>query len=34
MAELSMKRHGHAKQLVVFFDAAGIDTGGGMEPAA
>ncbi|KAJ9516651.1 hypothetical protein QJQ45_015168, partial [Haematococcus lacustris] len=29
MAELSMKRHGHAKQLVVFFGAAGIGTGGG-----
>ncbi|KAJ9505630.1 hypothetical protein QJQ45_008486 [Haematococcus lacustris] len=29
MAEVSMKRHGHAKQLVVFFGAAGIDTGGG-----
>ncbi|KAJ9532653.1 hypothetical protein QJQ45_010718 [Haematococcus lacustris] len=29
MAELSMKRHGHAKQLVVFFGAATIGTGGG-----
>ncbi|KAJ9529259.1 hypothetical protein QJQ45_007924 [Haematococcus lacustris] len=29
MAELSMKRHNHAKQLVVFFGAATIDTGGG-----
>ncbi|GFH23807.1 hypothetical protein HaLaN_21488 [Haematococcus lacustris] len=29
MAELSMKRHGHAKQLVVFFGAATIGTAGG-----
>ncbi|KAJ9533342.1 hypothetical protein QJQ45_026432 [Haematococcus lacustris] len=29
MAELSMKRHNHAKQLVVFFGAASIGTGGG-----
>ncbi|KAJ9508561.1 hypothetical protein QJQ45_012098 [Haematococcus lacustris] len=29
MAEVSMKRHGHAKQLVVFFGAATIGTGGG-----
>ncbi|KAJ9527462.1 hypothetical protein QJQ45_025734 [Haematococcus lacustris] len=29
MAELSMKRHGQAKQLVVFFGAATIGTGGG-----
>ncbi|KAJ9515077.1 hypothetical protein QJQ45_012605 [Haematococcus lacustris] len=29
MAELSMERHGHAKQLVVFFGAATIGTGGG-----
>ncbi|KAJ9521224.1 hypothetical protein QJQ45_022937, partial [Haematococcus lacustris] len=29
MAEVSMERHGHAKQLVVFFGAAGIGTGGG-----
>ncbi|KAJ9526452.1 hypothetical protein QJQ45_009926 [Haematococcus lacustris] len=29
MAELSMKRHGRAKQLVVFFGAATIGTGGG-----
>ncbi|KAJ9530437.1 hypothetical protein QJQ45_000815 [Haematococcus lacustris] len=29
MAELSMKRHGCAKQLVVFFIAASIGTGGG-----
>ncbi|GFH08710.1 hypothetical protein HaLaN_03721, partial [Haematococcus lacustris] len=29
MAEVSMERHGHAKQLVVFFGAAGIVTGGG-----
>ncbi|KAJ9519654.1 hypothetical protein QJQ45_013280 [Haematococcus lacustris] len=28
MAEVAMKRHGHAKQLVVFFGAAGIGTGG------
>ncbi|GFH21020.1 hypothetical protein HaLaN_18238, partial [Haematococcus lacustris] len=26
MAEVSMERHGHAKQLVVFFGAAGIGT--------
>ncbi|KAJ9514094.1 hypothetical protein QJQ45_002194 [Haematococcus lacustris] len=26
MAEVSMERHGHAKQVVVFFGAAGIDT--------
>ncbi|KAJ9510778.1 hypothetical protein QJQ45_027591 [Haematococcus lacustris] len=31
MAELSMKRHGRAKQLVVFFGAAGFGTGGGRE---
>ncbi|KAJ9529103.1 hypothetical protein QJQ45_007767 [Haematococcus lacustris] len=29
MAEVYMKRHGHAKQLVVFFGAATIGTGGG-----
>ncbi|KAJ9510955.1 hypothetical protein QJQ45_027830, partial [Haematococcus lacustris] len=29
MAEVSMKRHEHAKQLVVFFGAATIGTGGG-----
>ncbi|KAJ9518179.1 hypothetical protein QJQ45_010083 [Haematococcus lacustris] len=29
MAEVSMERHGRAKQLVVFFGAAGIGTGGG-----
>ncbi|KAJ9512740.1 hypothetical protein QJQ45_019051 [Haematococcus lacustris] len=29
MAEVSMKRHGHAKQLVVFFGAASFGTGGG-----
>ncbi|KAJ9532595.1 hypothetical protein QJQ45_010669 [Haematococcus lacustris] len=29
MAELSLKRHNHAKQLVVFFGAAAIGTGGG-----
>ncbi|KAJ9510150.1 hypothetical protein QJQ45_015622, partial [Haematococcus lacustris] len=29
MAKLSMKRHGYAKQLVVFFGAATIGTGGG-----
>ncbi|KAJ9522957.1 hypothetical protein QJQ45_023755 [Haematococcus lacustris] len=29
MAEMSMERHGHAKQLVVFFGAAAIGTGGG-----
>ncbi|KAJ9516771.1 hypothetical protein QJQ45_027166 [Haematococcus lacustris] len=29
MTELSMQRHGHAKQLVVFFGAATIGTGGG-----
>ncbi|GFH05709.1 uncharacterized protein HaLaN_00212, partial [Haematococcus lacustris] len=29
MEELSMERHGRAKQLVVFFGAAGIGTGGG-----
>ncbi|KAJ9529222.1 hypothetical protein QJQ45_007878 [Haematococcus lacustris] len=29
VAEVSMERHGHAKQLVVFFGAAGIGTGGG-----
>ncbi|KAJ9530795.1 hypothetical protein QJQ45_028682 [Haematococcus lacustris] len=29
MAEVSMERHGHAKQLVVFFGAAGIVTAGG-----
>ncbi|KAJ9513153.1 hypothetical protein QJQ45_029359, partial [Haematococcus lacustris] len=29
MAEVSMKRHGHAKQLVMFFNAASIGTGGG-----
>ncbi|KAJ9519723.1 hypothetical protein QJQ45_013400 [Haematococcus lacustris] len=28
MAEVSMKRHGHAKQLVVFFGAASIGTAG------
>ncbi|GFH07846.1 hypothetical protein HaLaN_02707 [Haematococcus lacustris] len=34
MEEVSMERHGLAKQLVVFFGAAGIGTGGGLEPAA
>ncbi|KAJ9531606.1 hypothetical protein QJQ45_015079, partial [Haematococcus lacustris] len=29
MAEVSMERHGRAKQLVVFFGAASISTGGG-----
>ncbi|GFH18221.1 uncharacterized protein HaLaN_14987 [Haematococcus lacustris] len=29
MAAVSMKRHGHAKQLVVFFGAAGIGSKGG-----
>ncbi|KAJ9510660.1 hypothetical protein QJQ45_027530 [Haematococcus lacustris] len=29
MAEVSMERHGHAKQLVVFFGVAGSGTGGG-----
>ncbi|GFH28960.1 hypothetical protein HaLaN_27538 [Haematococcus lacustris] len=29
MAEVSMKRHGRANELVVFFGAAGIGTGGG-----
>ncbi|KAJ9513149.1 hypothetical protein QJQ45_029368 [Haematococcus lacustris] len=29
MAEVSMQRHGHAKQLVVFFGAASIGTNGG-----
>ncbi|KAJ9511055.1 hypothetical protein QJQ45_002848 [Haematococcus lacustris] len=29
VAEVSMERHGRAKQLVVFFGAAGIGTGGG-----
>ncbi|KAJ9525472.1 hypothetical protein QJQ45_003126 [Haematococcus lacustris] len=29
MAEVSMERHGHAKQLVVFFGAASIGTWGG-----
>ncbi|GFH06500.1 hypothetical protein HaLaN_01145, partial [Haematococcus lacustris] len=29
MAEVSMERHGRAKQLVVFFGAAGIGTRGG-----
>ncbi|KAJ9517717.1 hypothetical protein QJQ45_004008 [Haematococcus lacustris] len=29
MVEVVMKRHGHAKQLVVFFDAASIGTRGG-----
>ncbi|KAJ9513344.1 hypothetical protein QJQ45_001383 [Haematococcus lacustris] len=29
MAEVSMERHGHAKQLVVFFGAATIGTAGG-----
>ncbi|KAJ9518897.1 hypothetical protein QJQ45_026267 [Haematococcus lacustris] len=29
MAEVSMQRHGRPKQLVVFFGAAGIGTGGG-----
>ncbi|KAJ9534066.1 hypothetical protein QJQ45_002064 [Haematococcus lacustris] len=29
MVEVSMERHGRAKQLVVFFGAAGIGTGGG-----
>ncbi|GFH23597.1 uncharacterized protein HaLaN_21230 [Haematococcus lacustris] len=34
MAEVSMKRHGRAKQLVVSFGAASIGTAGGLEPAA
>ncbi|GFH05680.1 hypothetical protein HaLaN_00179 [Haematococcus lacustris] len=34
MAEVSVQRHGRPKQLVVFFGAAGIGTGGGMDPAA
>ncbi|GFH30255.1 hypothetical protein HaLaN_29072 [Haematococcus lacustris] len=34
MAEVSMERHGRAKQLMVFFGAASIGTGGGLEPAA
>ncbi|GFH08248.1 hypothetical protein HaLaN_03181 [Haematococcus lacustris] len=34
MAEVSMERHGRAKQLVVFFGAASIGTRGGLEPAA
>ncbi|KAJ9534121.1 hypothetical protein QJQ45_002107 [Haematococcus lacustris] len=34
MAEVSMERHGHAKQLVVFFGAAGIGTAGGAPPQA
>ncbi|KAJ9519812.1 hypothetical protein QJQ45_013494 [Haematococcus lacustris] len=34
MAEVSMKRHNHAKQLVVLFGAAGIGTGGGWGAAA
>ncbi|GFH11491.1 hypothetical protein HaLaN_06995, partial [Haematococcus lacustris] len=34
MAEVSMECHGHAKQLVVFFGAAGIGTRGALEPAA
>ncbi|KAJ9520573.1 hypothetical protein QJQ45_007434 [Haematococcus lacustris] len=29
MAEVSMERHGHARQLVLFFGAAGIGTAGG-----
>ncbi|GFH18752.1 uncharacterized protein HaLaN_15606 [Haematococcus lacustris] len=33
MAEVSMERHGHAKQLVVFFGAAGICTAGGSQAA-
>ncbi|GFH13955.1 hypothetical protein HaLaN_09924 [Haematococcus lacustris] len=33
MAEVSMERHGHAKQLVVFFGSASISTRGGLEPA-
>ncbi|GFH24664.1 hypothetical protein HaLaN_22502 [Haematococcus lacustris] len=32
MEEVSMERHGHAKQLVVFFGAAGIGTRGGWGP--
>ncbi|KAJ9507227.1 hypothetical protein QJQ45_004767 [Haematococcus lacustris] len=31
VAEVSMERHGHAKQLVVFFGAATIGTGGGVQ---
>ncbi|GFH14588.1 uncharacterized protein HaLaN_10674 [Haematococcus lacustris] len=31
MAEVSMERHGRAKQLVVFFGAAGTGTGGRLE---
>ncbi|KAJ9523435.1 hypothetical protein QJQ45_005338 [Haematococcus lacustris] len=34
MAEVFMERHGGAKQLVVFFGAASIDTGGGWGAAA
>ncbi|GFH06290.1 uncharacterized protein HaLaN_00897 [Haematococcus lacustris] len=33
MAEVFMECHGHAKQLVVFFGAASIDTGGGSQEA-
>ncbi|GFH30921.1 hypothetical protein HaLaN_29859, partial [Haematococcus lacustris] len=33
MAEVSMERHGRAKQLVVFFGAASIGTGGGSQEA-
>ncbi|GFH23004.1 hypothetical protein HaLaN_20549 [Haematococcus lacustris] len=34
MEEVSMQRHGCAKQLLVFFGAAGIGTGGGLVPSA
>ncbi|KAJ9507065.1 hypothetical protein QJQ45_004651 [Haematococcus lacustris] len=34
MAEVSKERHGHAKQLVVFFEAAGIGTRGSSAPPA
>ncbi|GFH21464.1 uncharacterized protein HaLaN_18774 [Haematococcus lacustris] len=33
MSEVSMERHGHAKQLVVFFGAASIGTAGGSQAA-
>ncbi|KAJ9518786.1 hypothetical protein QJQ45_026069, partial [Haematococcus lacustris] len=32
MAEVAMKRHGRAKQLLMFFGAASIDIKGGLEP--
>ncbi|GFH17226.1 uncharacterized protein HaLaN_13812 [Haematococcus lacustris] len=34
MAQVSMERHGHAKQLVVFFGAASIGTMGGSQEAS